>query len=95
VGVQSKTWTSVQSPPYEYQEVISVQIFFLFLLSGLVAASQVTTVNLGMAQFIACQKPFVGFGNVPIPDSQTIEMPARDRPLNPPCDARRIPGGVP
>ena len=32
---------------------------------------------------------------VPIPDSQTIEMPARYRPLNPPCDAHRISGGVP
>jgi hypothetical protein len=34
-------------------------------LSGLVAEPLVTTVNLGMAQFIACQKPLVGFGSVP------------------------------
>ncbi len=34
-------------------------------MSGLVAEPLVTTVNLEMAQFIACQKPFVEFGIVP------------------------------
>ena len=37
----------------------------------------------------------MAFGNVPFPDSQTIEMSARYLPLNPPCDAQGIAGGVP
>jgi hypothetical protein len=34
-------------------------------------------------QFNPRQKPFVAFGNVPIADSQPIEIPARYLPLKP------------
>lgn len=43
-----------------------------------------TTGRLPVAQFVAGQEPFVAFGNVPLPDRQTTEMPVQYQSVNPP-----------
>jgi hypothetical protein len=70
-------------------------LLWVFSVTFLDPKRVLTTVGFQALQFNTGKKQFVAARNVPFPDSQTIEMPARDRPLNPPCDARRIPGGVP
>ena len=49
---------------------------------GLDPLPPVTTVSLLVAQFIASQRPFMEFDNVPIADDDFLEMPAPDLPLN-------------
>ena len=54
-----------------------------------------TTVRYLVVQFNASLKPSVAFGNVPSPELQFAEMPARYRPLDSPDAALWIGGGDP
>jgi len=59
-----------------------VTISFRRCLSAAQRKESLTTVSFAVAQFDSSQKPYVAFGNVPLPDDEISEMPAPYQSLN-------------